>query len=169
MFKNFSTKALVFSGLMIALSVILRLLGFPQSGTYRIEFGFLPIVILSHSFGALTAGLSYILADIIGTLLTGYSPFPLITICKFLMGVLFGVFFYKKELNLKRIFFCNIVVLLIIDLLLMTFALIPISGDKGFFAILIKRILASSVNFPARIISIYILSKYLNKFKFEVK
>ena len=82
--KKFSTKKIVTIALLIALSIILRLLGFPQSGIFRIELGFAPIAVCASLYGGIVAGGAYVIADIIGTLATGMAPFFPITICKFL-------------------------------------------------------------------------------------
>ena len=162
MSKFFTTRSLVVTALMIALSVILRLLGFPQDGTFRIELGFLPIALASFLYGPVVGGLSYVAADIVGTLFTGMSPFPPITLCKFFIGVIFGLFFYKKKVGLKHIVLANLFILVLIDLIAMPFALLPISGGKALTAILSTRLLASIVNVPIRIISLWLTFKYLN-------
>ncbi len=161
MSKYFTTKALVISALLVALSVILRLLGFPQDGTFRFEIGFLPIAISGYLYGGMLGGISYVVADIVGTLFTGMSPFFPITICKFLMGVIFGLFFQKGNKSLKNIIFCAIVIGIFIDLVLMPIALVPISGGKTFWGILITRLAATAFNTPIRIASLYITFKYL--------
>ncbi len=161
MSKYFTTKSLVISALLVALSVILRLLGFPQDGTFRFELGFLPIAISGYLYGGVVGGISYVISDIVGTLFTGMSPFFPITICKFLMGVIFGIFFHKGNKSIKNIVFCAITIGVIIDLILMPFALLPISGSKTFFGIMAARGVATALNTPIRIASLYITFKYL--------
>lgn len=159
--KKFTTKTLVVSALLAAISVILRLLGFPQDGTFRIELGFIPIAVSGYLFGGITGGITYVIADIIGTLFTGMSPFFPITVCKFLMGVIYGLFFKNENKSIKNIIFCTLTIAVLIDLILMPFALLPISGGKTFFAILTTRIIATAFNIPLRILSLYITFKYL--------
>ncbi len=161
MSKYFTTKSLVISAMLVAISVVLRLLGFPQSGTFRFELGFLPIAISGYLYGGVVSGISYVVADIVGTLLTGASPFFPITICKFLMGVIFGLFFHKGNKSVKNIILCALTIGIFIDLILMPFALLPISGGKTFFGILAARIVATAFNTPIRIASLYITFKYL--------
>jgi len=162
MFKKFTTKSLVVSALLVALSVILRLIGFPQDGTFRIEFGFIPIAVSGYLYGGAVAGAAYVVADIIGTLFTGMSPFFPITICKFFMGVIYGLFFSKGNKSLMNIIICSILIGIIIDLVAMPFALLPISGGKTFWGIFITRLVATGFNVPLRIVSLYATFKYLN-------
>ena len=161
MSKIFTTKTLVYASVLTAISIVLRLLGFPQSGVFRIEFGFLPIVLVSFLYGPVVGGISYIVADIVGTIFTGMSPFFPITVCKFFIGVIYGLFLYKKEADLKRITLSNIVIFFLIDLVVMPFALLPISGGKTFFGILGTRVVAGIVNLPLRIVSMILLFKYI--------
>ena len=161
MSKYFTTKSLVISAMLVAISVVLRLLGFPQTGTFRFELGFLPIAMSGYLYGGFVGGISYVVADIVGTLLTGTSPFFPITICKFIMGAVFGIFFYKGNKSLKNIILCTLVIGVFIDLVLMPFALIPISGGKTFWGIFAARLAATGFNTPIRIASLYISFKYL--------
>lgn len=167
MSKFFTTRSIVLTALMTALSVVLRLLGFPQDGIFRIEFGFLPIAFTSCLYGPVIGGISYVIADIIGTLFTGMSPFPPITVCKFFMGLVFGLFFYNKKPGLKCITLCNIVILILIDLLAMTFALMPISKGTALMTILGTRALTSLINIPLRILTIWLMFKYVNPDKYR--
>ena len=162
MSKFFTTRSLVITALLTALSIILRLLGFPQDGVFRIELGFLPIAVASYFYGPIVGGISYIVADIVGTLFTGMSPFPPITVCKFLIGVVFGLFFYKRKAKIKNIILCNVVIFIFIDLIAMPFALLPISGDKSFFVILWSRVLAGLINVPLRTVAIWLTFKHFN-------
>ncbi len=162
MSKYFTTRTLVTTALMIALSVILRLIGFPQTGVFRIEFGFLPIAAVSYLYGPLTGGLSYVLADIVGTFFSGSTPFLPITACKFLYGIVFGLLFYKKKVGLKENIIANLIIFFIIDLILMTFALLPISGGKTLFAIFITRLWVGLINVVLRVGSIWLMFKYFD-------
>ena len=162
--KFFSTHTLVTTAMLIALSVVLRLLGFPQTGTVRFEFGFLPIAVIGQMFGAIMGGVSYIIADIIGTFLTGTAPFWTITICKFLLGALFGIFFHKRKMSFLNISLCVVTIGILIDLIAMPFALLPLYPGKGLFVIMYQRLLMSAINIPTRIISIVLVYKYLGTY-----
>lgn len=167
--KIFTVKTIVVSALLTSLSVILRLLGFPQSGVFRIELGFLPIAESGYLFGGLTAGIIYLVADILGTLITGMPPFFPISLCKLLTGVLYGVFFGRYGKSFKNIIICTAVTTVFVDLIFMTIALIPISGGKTFFAILTARLIAAAVNVPLKIVSLYIMFKYINFDKLKAR
>lgn len=178
MSKNkFSAKVLVNTSLLTALSIILRLLGFPQSGIFRIELGFAPIAVCGAMYGTFAAGTSYIVADIIGTVATGMTPFFPITICKFFIGAFFGLFFFEKgRLNkllggksLKNIILCNVCIGIFVDLLLMPLALLPISGDKTLWGIVCVRAAALLFNVPLRCFTLWLTFKYILPKKLKTK
>lgn len=168
--NNFSVKALVNTSLLIALSVILRLLGFPQSGIFRIELGFAPIAVCGAMYGAVAGGTAYVVADLLGTLFTGMTPFFPITVCKFFLGTFFGIFFFEKSRisrllgsgkSLKGIILCNLCIGIFVDLLLMPLALLPISGEKTLWGIICVRAAALLFNLPLRCFTLWLTFKYL--------
>lgn len=148
--------------LLIAISVVLRLLGFPQNGTFRIELGFVPIAVAGAIFGPFWAGVSYIIADILGTLCTGLVPAPTITACKFLIGLIYGFCFYKGNRSILRIILSVSLITIFVDLIAMPFALAPIMGGKSVLVILTDRVLSSLFNFPLRIVALWLCFKYLH-------
>lgn len=160
--KNSVAGKVTVLALLIAISVVLRLLGFPQNGTFRIELGFVPIAVSGAIFGPLWAGFSYVAADIIGTLCTGLIPYPTVTLCKLLTGVIYGLCFYKKSRSIWKIVLSATLVTVFIDLVAMPFALVPIMGGKSVLVILYDRLLASVFNFPIRIVALWLCFKYLN-------
>ena len=97
-------RDLALAGVMAALSMVMcRFLGFPQTGTWRIDPGFLPIVMVAFLSGPVWAGMSYGVADLVGAaIFTGINPF--ITAEKIAIGVIFGIGFYRRSrLGLPRI------------------------------------------------------------------
>ena len=105
--KSYSKLKLVcFSAMLIAVEVVLnRFLSINTMGL-KIGFSFVPIVIAAMLFGGVRAGIIYALADLIGALLFPIGPyFPGFTVSAFLMGLIYGLFLYKRE---KLVFFKNI-------------------------------------------------------------
>ncbi|MBR4030605.1 MAG: folate family ECF transporter S component [Clostridia bacterium] len=160
--QKIKTRNLTFLALLTALSVVLRLVAFPQNSTFRIELAFLPIAVAGSMFGSIGAGVSYLIADVVGTFCVGQAPIPTITICKILTGIIFGLFFYKRKKSIIKIVCAVILITIFIDLLAMPYALMPIMGGKSFFVILSDRFYAALFNVPLRIITIYVTFKYLN-------
>ncbi len=158
--KKLSTKKLVTIALLTAMSIILRLIGFPQTGTVRFELGFLPIAAAGYMYGGIWSAISYVIADIIGTLLTGAAPLPTITACKFIFGMLFGLFLHKKKPSVLRVFLCVLTITILVDLILMPLALLALYGEGGIWAIVFDRLLMSAFNLPFRTVMICLTFKY---------
>lgn len=113
-------RRLCVTAVMTALAVIFcRVLGFPTTGIWRVEFSFLPLYLVALLYGPLWCGMSSLAADLIGGLLTtGINP--LIALVKFLTGVLLGVCFYKRDrAGLPRILVGMFLISLLFDFLSM--------------------------------------------------
>ena len=149
------------SAMMVALSIIFcRVLGFPTSGMWRVEFGFLPILIVAILYGPAWSAVSYGLADLIGSLIyTGMNPF--ILLCKIVFGFLMGVVFHGKErIGLVRNILFFILVGVFVDIVMMTPIFVFVFGYTWDSA-LIWRLAALSVNTPARIVLTVLTDKFL--------
>ena len=135
--------------MMIALSVIFcRVLGFPTTGMYRVEIGFLPIAIVAILYGPLWSALSY-----------GVNP--LILICKIIFGLLMGFAFYNREkIGLVRNILFFLLVGFVVDILMMTPIFVYMFGYT-WEAAAVWRLAAFSVNTPARIVLTVLTDKFL--------
>lgn len=99
------TKKIVMVSMLIALSVILsRILGIEISNTQRIGFSFIPAAICGALFGPWMAGFAGAIGDVVGYLLKptgGYLPG--FTVTAFLVWMIYGLFFYKKDITWPRV------------------------------------------------------------------
>ncbi len=164
--------ALSVSAAMTALSVIFcRFLSIPpatEDSVLRFDLGFLPIAILAEMFGPLWSGFAYLVADVIGSLISGYAPNPAIAGCKFLTGVILGIFlyrkFYKKRLGIWRTAIAFSIIAVVIDFVFMAliFMLMPPWFYTAPFAFGLRAVNAA-VNFPLRIFVFHIIRKSLEK------
>jgi len=147
----FTIRGIVYLGLLVAMSVVLRIITtIPPSGETRIELGFLPIAIAGVFFGPVGGALSYTLADILGTILSGQTLFFPITLCKLVFGFLFGLFFCRRKLTPICVFLCLVCILVLVDLFGMTLCFSLMYSEKSRFGILILRIYNAAVTFPLR-------------------
>ena len=137
---------------MIALSVVLcRYLGFsPEGNPFRVEIGFLPIALVAYLFGPIYSAVGYLIADIIGSLLSGYPPNVAISACQTLVGFSMGIFFYKKKNHILRSTVAFVLIGVIIDVLLKTPVLVYLYGWK-WSATIVERLINMAINLPLRI------------------
>lgn len=92
-----SVRCLAFSGLMTALFIILDMCSFKIGAFLKINAAFIAIATVGMFYGPVPAALAAAAGDLIGCLVSGQSPFPLLTITAILEGVLYGVFLYKRD------------------------------------------------------------------------
>ncbi|MBR3587497.1 MAG: folate family ECF transporter S component [Oscillospiraceae bacterium] len=99
MFKQkFTTRTLTTLAMLIAIEVILSRFLSINAWNIKIGFGFVPVLIAAILYGPLAGGLVGALSDFIGAVLFPIGTyFPGFTLTSFLMGLVFGLFLYKKQ------------------------------------------------------------------------
>ncbi len=160
---KFTTEMLVFTGFMIALSVVLSKLVSINITYLRIGFGFLPIAVLAIMYGPYVAAIGNGIADILGAWLfpTG-AFFPGFTVSAVLTGLIFGWVLYKKEVTIARALIASALVCLIVNLLLNTYWLTFIIG-KGFGVLLASRAVKEIVAIPVMALLIVVIDRSVIK------
>ncbi|MBQ3017072.1 MAG: folate family ECF transporter S component [Clostridia bacterium] len=156
--------ALTVTSVMVAMSVVLcRFVGFSPEGTpFRFEFGFLPIAFVGYMLGPLYAGLGYLVADVIGSLFSGYAPNVWISLCQFATGAVFGLFFHKKKISLPSILLCFGSVAVVIDFLLKS-PIFVFMYDWTWEFTLATRAINGAVNFLLRAVTFYLFIRLLKE------
>ena len=140
-----NTRKLVILSFLTALTIVLaRFLSF-QIQILRISLEFLPIMIAAILFGPFAGGLVGAVADVIGaTLFPAGTFFPGFTVSAFTTGVIYGLFFHKKQITLARAFLGAFTKLVIVDLLMVSTWLI-IMFNMPVSALLASRLLKFAV------------------------
>ena len=164
--KRKSKEQLLFisvSAAMAALSVVFtRFLGFSPEGTpFRFEIGFLPIAIAAYVAGPIYAGASYLTADVIGSLFSGYAPNPWITAAQLLSGIIMGIFFKRKH-SFIRCLLCFGVIAIFIEILVKSPVFVFMYGWTWEFTF-ISRSVNALINLPIRILFYYFTLKAIKK------
>jgi ECF transporter S component (folate family) len=138
---NIKTTRLVIVSLLIALEVVLgTFLTINIAGIAKFGLAFLPIAMIAILYGPWWAGSAYALGDVISYFIKPEGAyFPGLTLTCFLIGVLFGLFLYNKEITFSRSGVTAVVVVFSMDFILNTFWL-HILMNQGFFALLPSRI-----------------------------
>lgn len=110
-----NVRSLTGGAMLTALNLILNYTRIIISSVMEISFAFLAIAVAGMLYGPVTAGIIGALADVLGFFLSPANGFffPGFTLNAFLSGFLFGLFFYKKKITVKRVFLaslCNTIV-----------------------------------------------------------
>lgn len=164
--ERISARVLAAMALMIAANIVLsRLLKFDAGPFVRVSFEIIPLVFISAFFGWYLGGIAAGVSDIVGALLFPVGLInPGITVSRIVTGIIFGVFLYKKTVNVKTITIAYIVNALIVELGLMSLSLsLPVFMQPGmpaktFFAVLSGRLLKLLL-LPVYIVITYLLWK----------
>lgn len=158
-------------GLLIALMVILsQILGF-ETAYIKITFSFVPELIMAMLFGPFWTAVGASIADIVGMMLFPKAAYFFgFTINAFIGGLIYGFFFYKKEVTLKRAILSVLANTVVITLILTPIWLaimlnIPINS----WAIWSVRLTKAVVMFPIQTAMIYIIGRAVPYKRFSKK
>lgn len=153
---KFSTKTLVFAGLLIAMEIILsRFVQIPipffEISKDRISLGFLPVAAGGMLYGPVGGGIIAGLADIIRAILLpqGGAINPLYTFTALLRGVLYGAFLHKST-EWRRVLLVSTIILAGVNLLLNS-AITAFSYGGTFWARLITKLIPALVNYAIQL------------------
>lgn len=99
--KKLNSRVIAFAGVLIAMQIVLaRVVAIPIGNELRITVSATPIYLAGLWFGPMIGGICGGISDILGCILAGYAPNPLILITSVLCGVMPG--FFKKNF-LKKV------------------------------------------------------------------
>lgn len=150
-YVSIDTQSMVIMGLLIAVEVILTRFVSIQAWNLRIGFGFLPIAVAGMMLGPVRAGIMAALADLLGAILFPSGTFfPGFTLTALLIGILYGIFLYKKT-NTWRILTAIGIHQCILSLFVNTLWLSILYGSP-YWPLFITRTVQTAVMLPVEII-----------------
>lgn len=146
---------------IVVLSIFLSLLLVLSRFTFgiwewRVSFGFIIIAIASAWYGPVWSSLIAGMADIIGTLLSGAVYFPGFTVSAVLGAMVYGYFFYGKEVTGKRIIISQLLIMVVVNTILNTYWL-SLLFKTPFLAALPIRIIKELLNTPIQMGLLYLV------------
>lgn len=168
--QTFNLKKLCILSLFCAITVVLSVYCTLRIGNaIKIPFKFISVFFTAVIFGPLWGGTIAAIGDILNVLLAPSGAFiPAITAIEFLVGFVFGLFFYRRTFSGKsyyfRTFFC-VAVLFLIDLFITSFVLTQAGYFPSFFASVSFRLPAGIIKAVIEGLFIVISSRYIGKFK----
>lgn len=116
---------LTVTAMLLALSVVMRYFEnnsvlVIQTNLIKIGFTTLPIVVVAILYGPVAAGIVGGLTDVIGYIIVpvGGAYMPGFTISMILMGMIYGIAFYKENVKLPRIIITEVIITLFINIVL---------------------------------------------------
>ena len=150
---------LVQVSLLIALEVVLSRFCSIATPVSKIGFGFIPLAVCALCYGPIWAGVAGGVADFVGAVLFPIGPyFPGFTLSNALMGVVFGLFLYRKTPRWWHLAGAVAVNCIGISLCLSTYWL-TLLGGTPFLALLPTRILQNLVTIPLQFLVLRLLQR----------
>lgn len=145
-----------------ALSMIMRVMfTIMLDPANRISLYGIPNQVVYYLFGPVVGPLYGAVMDILNYMvMPGGSFFPLFTLNSALMGLLYGLILYKRPLSFWRVLAAELVVVVICNLLVNTYALSLLYG-KSFIVLLPGRLTKNIIMWPIKSLLFYLVMKAL--------
>ena len=137
-------KTVTVCAMLGAVAIVLGSLSIELGSTLRIGFSGIPNEIVHMLFG-----------PVVGSVFAGF------TLIAMLAGLIYGSFYYKKELNFWRVLAAHITVALICNVLLNTWCLSILYG-KAFAVLLPARLVKNAIMCPIDAFIFYHIAKVLD-------
>jgi len=159
-------RKLCLIGMLTALTAVIGMYCTLRIGTgIKISFKFVSVYILSAMFGPLWGGLSCVVSDILSYAVNPVAAFlPMITFSEFLYGFTDGIFYYGKKYSILRIILCSFFEIVVINLLLTSYFLIPVMG-LPYTEMIVMRLPSAVITLIIRIALLIPLGATLSKTK----
>ncbi len=108
--------------MLIALSAVIGMYSVMITPDLRVSFAFLPIALGAYLYGPMVGAILGGTSDIVNFIMKPMGPyFPGFTLSGILLGFIFGLWFYKKNIGVIRIFLANLTVGIIVNAFLNTY------------------------------------------------
>lgn len=158
-------KNLVGTALFVAIDVVLGSFGkivvIPK--TLEINFSSLALAGCAMTYGPVMAGIAGVICDTLKWLLNPTGPYmPLFALNEFLTGFIYGLFFYKKTLSMKRVMVARLSIVLLINMTLTPLWLSMLYGD-AFIVYFTARIVKNIVMYPIDVFLLYSVLKAVKR------
>lgn len=164
--KIWNIRSLVIMAVLVSAEIVLsRFLSF-STWNLKIGFAFVPVVLAAMLLGPVRAAIVGGMADFLGAILFPIGAyFPGFTLTAALVGLVYGLFLYKKQTFLRVL--CAVGInQLILSLFLNTYW-ISVLYDSAYQALLVTRLTQCAILIPVQIGVIWLMIKtamgYLRK------
>lgn len=156
-------RSLTGAALLGALSPVLDLLTITINQFLKISFTSLTHAMCGYLYGPVMACFAGGVVDILKYIIKPTGPFfPGFTINEMLVGLIYGLFFYKKEIKLSKVIAARIIVTVGINLILTPLWLSILYG-KAFQLMVSARIVKNVLMLPIDTTILYTLLKFAEK------
>jgi len=172
--RTFNVRTLCITAMLIAMEVVLNRFCSINTMGLKIGFSFIPPVVAAMLYGPVISAAVYGIADFIGATLFPIGPYhPGFTLCAALMGVVYGLFLYRRETGTETVkirFFPNMVMPTLINnlvfgLVVNTCWVTMLSGKKTYWGWFLYRLPEYAVLIPVILVLLPILMRITDLLK----
>ncbi|MEG2770089.1 MAG: folate family ECF transporter S component [Oscillospiraceae bacterium] len=163
-----SVHSLCGTSMLAALNVVLSFTTVFVSSILRVGIASITVGVSGLLFGPLLTGIVGVAADLIKYFLRPDGPYFIgFAINEFLIGFIYGMFFYRKKISLPRTIAARGVHTLLINILL-TPIWLGIMYHVPFWANFIPRVLKNIAMFPIDVLALYMMLKLIERISIGV-
>ena len=145
------------TAMLTALNVAAGTLFIPITPTLRIGFSSIFAGVSGMYYGPVITGMAGVIADTLKYIIRPDGPyFPGFAINEFLTGMIYGAFFYKKDITLPRVILARLCITVFINLILTSLWLNMMYQSPLFTTI---RLIKNVVMFPVDVALLYFALK----------
>lgn len=151
--------------MLTAVKSVISVFRVPVSNILEISFSHLAVGVSGLYYGPVLTGIAGVVADTLEFMLrpTGFY-FPGFALNEFIIGFIYGSFFYKKKITWKRVLSARLLIVLIVDMILTPLWLNIMYGN-AFWALFTARITVQLIKFPIDFLLLYVLLKNIQRIK----
>ena len=154
-------RTVTICAMMAAIGVALGSVSIFLGSSHRIGFSEIPNMLVCYLFGPMVGGLFAGTLDILKYLIKPMGAFfPPMTLVVVLKGILYGCFFYKAQLSLRRVAVAQLAVAVSCNLLLNTLCLSAMYGTP-FMVLLPPRIIQNLIMWVVNSLVFFYVAKVL--------
>lgn len=96
-----SIRCLAVTGILVAIFIVIDMFSIKIGDFIKINFAFIALASIGMLFGPVPTALAALAGDLIGCILGGQAPLPLLSCTAVLEGLIYGVMLYKRsDINL---------------------------------------------------------------------
>ena len=156
-------RVLAGAALLVALNLVLNQFTIPVSPYLEIGFDFLTSAATGFLYGPVVAATSGAVTDLLGYLLRPNGPwFPGFTLSAILLGLLYGLAYYRKPVRVGRIVVVKLIVTVAFNLLLTPLWLSVMYG-QAFVLLSGLRLVKNILKFPVDVALLWLVLHSLER------
>lgn len=155
--KLSSPKTLTGAAMLVALYTILSFFTLKLSTTLEIGFAYLALSVCGMMFGPVVGGIAGAVGDTLGFIVSPNGAFfPGFTLSAFIMGFIYGIVLYKRQITVKRVMIASLAVTLVCNIILTPVWLNMMYGTD---LIALPRIIRNIIMYPINTVLMYAVLK----------